>query len=75
MPFYHVWFSTKWRRPVLEGEVRQAVLDWFRSIADEIGVEIEAMEAFEDHAHLLIGLDDWKAFRRRHAAIQGSFVA
>jgi putative transposase len=59
MRFYHVWFSTKRRQPLLEGDVRNAVLSWFSTIATEIDVHIEAAEARLDHAHLLIGVQDW----------------
>ena len=58
MRFYHVWFSTKGRQHLLEGDVRHAVLGWFKSIADEIGVRIDTMEVIQDHAHLLVGLED-----------------
>jgi REP element-mobilizing transposase RayT len=59
MRFYHVWFSTKHRQPILEGDVRKAVIQWFSSVANEIHVKLDAAEAVDDHAHLLIGIQDW----------------
>ena len=58
MRLYHVSFATKWRQPFLDGALREFVLDSFRTTAREIRVDIFAMEAFLDHAHLLLRLGD-----------------
>jgi putative transposase len=54
--YVHVWFSTKWRRPVLAGEIRDFILATFASIALDKGVTILEAEAIEDHVHLLVGV-------------------
>jgi REP-associated tyrosine transposase len=54
--YVHVWFSTKWRRPVLAGEIRDFIVATFASIALDKGVTILEAEAIEDHVHLLVGV-------------------
>jgi REP-associated tyrosine transposase len=54
MTYFHVWFSTKWRRPVLAGEIRDFILAMLASIAADKGITILEAEAIEDHVHLLV---------------------
>ena len=58
MRLYHVTFATKFRQPFLDGEIREFVLQSFREVAREIRVDVLAMEASLDHAHLLLRLTD-----------------
>ena len=54
--FYHVWFSTKGRKSALHEEIRDTVLSEFRRISEARSIHIVAMEAIEDHVHLLLDL-------------------
>jgi REP element-mobilizing transposase RayT len=50
---FHVWFSTKGRKPVLVEGIRAAVIDRVRLVAARTGSRLIAVEAIEDHVHLL----------------------
>jgi len=52
--YHHVTFPTKRRRPVLAGEVRQRVHDWFDEIAREHDFQLLERNTWLDHAHMLI---------------------
>ena len=52
----HVVFSTKRRQPVLSAEVRARLLPYLGGIAENIGIQLIAANAVEDHVHLLIAL-------------------
>ncbi len=54
--FQLIW-CTEYRRPVLEGKVRQRLMVLLREKAAEIEMTIHAMEAMPDHAHLFIETD------------------
>jgi putative transposase len=54
--FHHVWFSTKRRKSVLHEVIRSTVLSEFLRVAIIRSIEIVAMEAIEDHVHLLLQL-------------------
>ena len=58
MRCFHVWFSTKGRKPVLVEEIRETVLSLIRANAGRAGVRLIEIEAIEDHVHLLIELGD-----------------
>ena len=51
---YHVWFSTKARKHVLEEEIAADVKLILREIAQRTSIRILEMEALADHAHLLV---------------------
>ena len=55
---YHVVWVTKYRRPVLQGEVEIRLKEILKNIATEIKVEILEMEVGDmNHVHLLVSLD------------------
>ncbi len=54
MPLYHVWFATKRRKWLLQGEVAEAALRLIRDVAQEKGIDLRASETMVDHVHLLI---------------------
>ena len=56
MTFYHVWFSTKRRKPALVEEIDRTVRSSFAEVAAHAGVEIIEMETALDHVHLLVSL-------------------
>jgi len=51
---YHVWFSTKRRKWLLQGDVADRAKSLFRQIAFEKGIELRECETMVDHAHLLL---------------------
>jgi putative transposase len=53
---FHVWFSTKGRRPVLVDEIRESVLSLIQENAAKAGARVVEAEAIEDHVHLLLEL-------------------
>jgi len=53
---YHVWFSTKHRKPALVDDIRDAVLEVFNDVARRTGIRLMAAEAIEDHVHLVLQL-------------------
>jgi putative transposase len=52
----HIVFSTKERRPLLTAERRPRMFGYLRSVADDHGVTVPALNGVEDHVHLLIDL-------------------
>ena len=51
---YHLVWITKYRHPVLTGEVADHLRDIFQIIAEKKGVEILSLEIMPDHIHLFI---------------------
>jgi putative transposase len=58
MALFHVWFSTKGRKPVLVGDLRNLVLSEFRRLSERAEVNLIEAETEYDHLHLLLRLDD-----------------
>ncbi len=54
---FHLVWCPKYRRPVLEGKVRQRLMALLREKAAEIEMTIHAMEVMPDHAQLFIETD------------------
>ncbi len=48
-----VW-STKYRRKVLDGAVRDRLLELYEEIAKEKGIKLNAQEVVPDHVHLVV---------------------
>jgi putative transposase len=61
MPYFHVWFGTKYRRWLLQGEVLDAARDVLNSIAKEKDIRLVEFEAIVDHVHLLLDLPNKEA--------------
>jgi putative transposase len=55
--FYHVWFSTKERKPSLEGDIGESVKRLLTQIARRAELDLVEVETNVDHAHLLIRLE------------------
>src|SRR5207245_2902972 len=49
---YHLVWSPKYRRDVLQGEVQQRVQELFADIAEQYDIAIEEMETSPDHDHI-----------------------
>ena len=51
---YHVAWVTKYRKQVLVGQIRDDIMQFIKTIAQEQKIEIKAMEVMPDHIHLFI---------------------
>jgi REP element-mobilizing transposase RayT len=56
MRTYHVWFSTKYRREALQGEVGEAVASSLGDIALRSGIDLLEMALAFDHVHMIIAI-------------------
>lgn len=54
---YHIVLVTKYRHPVLTGEVRETVYERIRCVAENRGFNLLEVNGEADHAHLLIEAD------------------
>ena len=72
MPFHHVWFSTKRRKWLLQGEVLDAARQQFRNIADREGIKLIEYEAIVDHVHKLIDVKDKAELSRAMNYLKGT---
>lgn len=51
---YHLIWCTKYRRKVLNDDVQKRFKELIYNKADEMGIEIKAMETMEDHVHIFV---------------------
>ena len=58
MPFVHVWFATKSRRRILEGDLLGMVQEELLNAATRHHIEIVELEAVVDDVHILLRLDE-----------------
>lgn len=56
MVYFHVWFSTKRRKWLLQGDVGTRVKELFGQVAQEKGIALVEHETMIDHVHLLLHL-------------------
>ena len=68
---YHFVFTTKYRKPVLRGEVAQEVRDLVREICRGQDIEILRGHVRADHVHLLLSIPPHLAPSRVMQAIKG----
>jgi len=52
--YHHVTFSTKRRKKILVGEIKERVHFWFGELAREHGIQLEEYNTWLDHGHMLI---------------------
>lgn len=52
--FYHVWFVTKYRKLVLEGELEKSAKDIFAECIQRHGYKVSELETNKDHVHMLV---------------------
>jgi putative transposase len=57
-PVYHVWFATRRRKWLLEGEVEARIKELLAETAAAHGIKVLALETMIDHVHVLIRLED-----------------
>ena len=53
---YHVWFSTKARKPVLEDEIGDEAKRLLIETAQRTGIRLLEVEVVTDHVHLLVAV-------------------
>jgi putative transposase len=58
MALYHVWFATKGRKWLLQGDVGEAARELIMTVAKEKRINLVGCEMIVDHVHLLIAVDD-----------------
>jgi putative transposase len=58
MALYHVWFATKRRKWLLQGEVLNAAREEIAKAALQHSIHLIEHEAIVDHVHLLLEGDD-----------------
>lgn len=58
---YHMVLVTKYRKPVLEGEVRELVYQTIKDVFSERGLVILEMNGEADHIHILYEADPFTA--------------
>lgn len=68
---YHFVFTTKYRKPVLRGDIGQAVRDLIREICRQRDIEILQGHVRPDHVHLLLSVPPHLAPSRVMQAIKG----
>lgn len=59
--YYHVWFVTKYRKPILRGEIEKKIKSFLREIAIRKKYNVLEVETNSDHVHLLLEAQDRKA--------------
>lgn len=52
--YFHIWFVTKYRKPVLAGGMEQTVKDIFAECIQRHNYQVLEYETNQDHVHLLV---------------------
>lgn len=52
--YYHVWFVTKYRKPILTGKIDKRVKEIFEECIHNHGYRVLEFETNLDHVHMLI---------------------
>ena len=72
MPLYHVWWTTKRRQWILEGELEEFVKQTIWQVAERNGIELLECETMIDHVHALIRANDRPALSRAMNYLKGT---
>ena len=72
MALYHVWFATKRRKWLIQGEVVDFVREQMRDIAAAKGIRLLECEAIVDHVHMLLEVEDRAALSRAMNSLKGA---
>jgi REP-associated tyrosine transposase len=72
MPLYHVWFSTKRRKWLLQGQVLDAAREEIAKAALQHSVRLIEHEPLVDHVHMLIEVDDARALAKAMNYVKGT---
>jgi putative transposase len=68
---YHVWFATKRRSWLLQGDVDSAVKTFIRNVAQERCIQLLECESAVDHVHLLLRLAEGESLSRVMNLLKG----
>lgn len=71
MARYHVWFSTKRRKWLLQGDVCELAERAIRDVAQKDGIHLLECTAVVDHVHLLLELDGQELLPSTMKALKG----
>ena len=52
---YHLVWIPKYRKKILDGEIREYLKEVFEKIAEEYEFEIDTIGVMEDHVHIFVG--------------------
>jgi putative transposase len=71
MPLYHVWFGTKRRKWLLQGDVGEAARELMIQVAAEKGIDLIECEGIVDHVHLLLRVADQSELSKVMNSLKG----
>jgi putative transposase len=71
MAYFHVWFSPKGRRSLLDGDILDAVRRLLPEIAVEKGIALIEYEVMVDHVHMLLNLPERNALPNAMMLLKG----
>jgi len=71
MPLYHVWFATKRRKWLLQGDVEYLLREEIVSVAREKAIDLIEFGMAVDHVHVLIRAADRREVSRAMNYIKG----
>jgi putative transposase len=72
MDLYHVWFATKRRKWLLQGDIGHAARELMIQVAAEKGINLIECESMVDHVHLLIEVADRDELSRAMNLLKGA---
>lgn len=56
--YYHVWFVTKYRKPILKGKIEEDIKRYFEEIVVRKKYNLLELETSIDHVHMLVEAKD-----------------
>lgn len=62
--YYHVWFVTKYRKPILRGKIEKAVKNIFAECIERHRYKVLELETNKDHVHMLLEAENKKELAR-----------
>ncbi len=71
MPLYHVWFATKRRKWLLQGEVMDAACKLMSEVARDKSINLLERQAIADHMHLLLEVENKEALSKAMNLLKG----
>jgi putative transposase len=72
MQLVHVWFATKRRRRILEGELLDTVIEELKAAALAHSIQLLEVNGVLDHVHLLLAFDDISRLPRTMNLLKGA---
>ncbi len=69
--YYHVWFSTKRRKWLLQGDIHRAVRRLLSEVSVKKGIKLLAYQTVVDHVHLLVEVDKPEELSRTIGLLKG----